>query len=132
MVRIYLPAGKTVSVGDFIRLQQVRNPATAFGIIKGESWLLFIGSIIILFILVFTTWKWAGPGNRWFQAGLGLIIGGAIGNIIDRVALGEVIDFVDLKIWPVFNVADTAIVIGVIIAMAMLIRDTWTKSARGA
>ena len=61
-----------------------------------------------------------------------MIIGGALGNIIDRVSLGAVVDFIDLgfwpmKSWPVFNLADLAIVIGVAITMVMVIKEGWKK-----
>jgi signal peptidase II len=132
VVRIYLPSNTSVSIDGFLRLHQIRNPGTAFGIIKGQSWLLFLGSILVLLVLLLALWKWGGPGSRLFQVGLGLIIGGAIGNIIDRIVLGEVIDFMDFRIWPVFNVADLAIVVGVAITMIIVLKDSLKKNIEGA
>jgi signal peptidase II len=132
IVRIYLPSSTSVSIDGFLRLQQVRNPGTAFGIIRGESWMLFLGSIVVLLVLLLALWKWGEPGSHLFQVGLGLIIGGAIGNIIDRIVLGEVVDFIDFKIWPVFNIADFAIVVGVLITMIIVLKDSLKKNTEGA
>jgi signal peptidase II len=132
IVRLYLPSGTSVSFDGFLKLQQVRNPGTAFGLIRGQSWLLFLGSIAVLLVLLLVLWKWGGPGSRLFQAGLGLIIGGAIGNIIDRIVLGEVIDFIDFRIWPVFNIADLAIVVGVAITLMIVLKDSLKKNTEGA
>ncbi len=132
LVRIYLPQGEKVFLGGFGEIYQLRNPGTAFGIIEGRSWPLFIASIVIFFVLVLVLWTWGGPGSGVFQAGLGLIIGGAVGNIIDRIALGAVVDFIDLgfwpmKSWPVFNIADIAIVAGVGIILIVVVKESLVK-----
>ena len=132
LVRIFLPQGKSVSLGGFGELHQLRNPGTAFGIIEGRSWPLFLTSIAVFVVLIVVLWRWGGPGSGFFQAGLGLIIGGALGNIIDRIALGAVVDFIDLgfwpmRSWPVFNFADLAIVIGVGMTLIVVIKDSFTK-----
>ena len=137
LTRIYLPSGESVSLGDFGKLYQVRNPGTAFGIIQGRSWPLFLVSIVVFFVLVLVLWRWGGPGSAFFQAGLGLIIGGAVGNIIDRIALGAVIDFIDLgfwpmRSWPVFNFADLAIVIGVGMTLIVVIKESFRREPQEA
>lgn len=137
LTRIYLPSGESVSLGDFGKLYQVRNPGTAFGIIQGRSWPLFLVSIVVFFVLVLVLWRWGGPGSAFFQAGLGLIIGGAIGNIIDRIALGAVVDFIDLgfwpmRSWPVFNFADLAIVIGVGMTLIVVIKESFRREPQEA
>jgi len=132
LVRIFLPQGKSLLLGGFGELQQLRNPGTAFGIIEGRSWPLFLTSIAVFVVLIVVLWRWGGPGSAFFQVGLGLIIGGALGNIIDRIALGAVVDFIDLgfwpmRSWPVFNFADLAIVIGVGMTLIVVIKDSFTK-----
>ncbi len=133
LIRIYIPVGeKSLSLGGFGEIRQVRNPGTAFGIIQGRSWPLFVVSIVVFVLLLAVLWKWGRREAIMFQIGLGLIIGGALGNIIDRVSLGAVVDFIDLgfwpmKSWPVFNLADLAIVIGVVITMIMVIREGWKR-----
>ncbi|MDY6794257.1 MAG: signal peptidase II [Actinomycetota bacterium] len=124
IVRIHLPLGETVSLG-FLEFRQVRNPGTAFGLITSKAWPLFVVSIVLFFVLILVLWKWGGPGSRVFQMGLGLIIGGALGNIIDRLTLGEVVDFIDVGFWPVFNIADIAIVAGVGIVLVIVAKQTW-------
>jgi signal peptidase II len=126
LIRVYMPMGESFSV-SFIKIRQLRNPGTAFGIIQGKSWPLFLISIAVFVVLIVVLWHWGGPGSTLFQLGLGLIIGGALGNIIDRIILGEVVDFIDVGFWPVFNLADAAIVIGVGITLIVVITDIWKK-----
>lgn len=136
LIRIYLPEGKPpLSLGGFGEIHQVRNPGTAFGIIQGRSWPLFLVSVVVFFLLLVVLWRWGRRDSILFQVGLGLIIGGAVGNIIDRVSLGAVVDFIDLGFWPmtkwpIFNLADLAIVIGVGITMVMVIKEGWKKEPR--
>jgi signal peptidase II len=132
LTRIFLPKGSVVSIGGVLKLRQVRNPGTAFGVIQGEPWPLFLLSIAVFFFLLLVLWRWGGPGSRFFQMGMGLIIGGALGNIIDRIALGAVVDFIDFGFWPVFNLADMAIVVGVIMTMVVVVKETWKKENQGA
>ncbi|NPV59012.1 MAG: signal peptidase II [Actinobacteria bacterium] len=131
LVRIYMPPEKEGVSISFLTLRQVRNPGTAFGIIQGRSWPIFLASMAVFAALLLVLWRWGGPGGRFFQTGLGLIIGGAIGNIIDRIALGAVVDFIDVGFWPVFNLADTAIVIGVGMTMAVVIKEGLLKKPGG-
>lgn len=106
--------------GDFLRLTYARNSGIAFGLSPGflsGSLLLVItvtGSVLILVFLL--TQRQLGVAKSTM---VGLILGGAIGNLIDRVTMGEVVDFLDVGIgttrWPVFNVADSAVVVGVVL-----------------
>jgi signal peptidase II len=116
-IRVYLPRGDTVSLG-FLKLRHVRNPGTAFGLISAKSWPFFATSIIIFFLLLIVLWRWGGPGSWVFQLGMGLIVGGALGNIIG--------------FWPVFNLADMAIVVGVIITLFIVAKETWKTEAEKA
>jgi signal peptidase II len=133
LIRVLLPRGEVVSLGGFGAIRQLRNPGTAFGIIEGRSWPLFLASIAVFAVLVVVLWRWGGPGSAAFQVGLGLIIGGAIGNIIDRIVLGAVVDFVDIgfwpmRSWPVFNLADLAIVVGVGMILIIVVKDSFRKA----
>ncbi len=135
LARIFLGQDKVVSLGGFGELRQIRNPGTAFGLIEGRSLTLFLGSVAVFVVLIVVLWRWGGPGSAVFQAGMGLIIAGAVGNIIDRIALGAVIDFIDLgfwpmRSWPVFNLADLAIVLGVGIVLVLVIRDSVRQRPR--
>lgn len=85
------------------------NTGAAFSLFQGQRYVLIAVSIlVIIFILKYY-------GEKKYQFPLTLILSGTIGNLIDRVFLGHVRDFIDLKFWPVFNIADTCIVIGALL-----------------
>jgi signal peptidase II len=93
-----------------------RNQGAAFGILQGQMWFFYIVTIVVIGVLVYYIQKEA-KNSRFLGITLGVILGGAIGNFIDRVVRGEVTDFVDVYIFTynfaIFNVADMALVIGV-------------------
>jgi len=92
-------------------LRIVHNTGAAFGMLQGFSFLLGIINILFVIFLFFITFKFNFPFREYFP--LTLITGGALGNGFDRIFLNYVIDFIDFKWWPVFNIADLAIVIGI-------------------
>jgi len=103
---------------DFFSLNYTVNSGALFGLFKGMNLIFIILSIIILgFILIYLY------REKKNYLGFSFLISGLIGNLIDRVFLGHVIDFLDFKIWPVFNIADSALVIGVIILLFSLKKD---------
>jgi signal peptidase II len=92
----------------------VFNKAAAFGLLMG--WAVFFISVSAIAILSIMVYAWKSKSlSTPLAISLGLILGGALGNIVDRLSFGYVIDFFDFRIWPVFNVADSAISIGVVI-----------------
>ncbi|MDD2402631.1 MAG: signal peptidase II [Clostridia bacterium] len=110
--KMYL--GQSVPViGDLLHLTYIKNPGAAFGMFSEKTWLFVIITLIIMIIMVYIN-NTMGKGNQFFSLILGVIAGGAVGNLIDRLQTGYVIDFIDFQgIWPyVFNTADMAIVIG--------------------
>ena len=113
-------------VGDIVHLRFTTNSGGAFGLFGGQPWLFFGATVLICAVIVATSPKVA---SRMSAMGLGLILGGALGNLTDRVirgpgVSGRVVDFIDLRIWPVFNVADSAIVIGAfLVALASFRRE---------
>jgi len=126
-------------IQGFFNLTHVRNPGGAFGIFGGEkgglgSWLFVLVSLVaigsILFLLVKTK-----EGEKTLSFSFSLVLSGAVGNLIDRLRFGEVVDFLDFHLhsyhWPAFNVADSAICIGIgLMAFDLLIRDR--KRLRGS
>ncbi len=90
----------------------VRNYGAAFGILQSQTVLLIVLSLAVIIFAWFQRDKLKGY-PKVFQIGLGLGLGGALGNLVDRIRLGYVIDFLDFQFWPVFNLADVAIVVGV-------------------
>lgn len=115
---INCPACLPVEVTSFFSLTMVWNEGISYGLFPADSanekYLLIGFSIVMALIL---TWWLVRADGRWLAAGLGLVVGGAIGNVIDRFLYGAVVDFFHFHgfgySWYVFNVADAAIVIGV-------------------
>ena len=103
-------------LGDFFRLTFIHNRGAAFGIDVGSPLLHLLFSLVALGALgwVFYT---APPGARLLRCSLSMVLGGALGNIVDRVRIEKVVDFFDFGLsdlrWPVFNVADTFVTIGI-------------------
>jgi len=101
----------SVRVAPFLRLTYVENTGAAFGVLVGRNDLFIVVAVVLMGALL--AWRRRlPPGRRWAHLGLGLILAGAVGNLYDRIAYGYVVDFVDLIVWPVFNVADSAISVG--------------------
>ncbi len=113
------PEGQSIFEIGFFRITNVQNTGAAFGLFQDQSLLLtivaIIGVIAILLFVLLVYRRFSFLNSRLGKLALGLVLGGAIGNLVDRLRLGYVIDFIDIGIWPVFNIADSAVVIGVIL-----------------
>lgn len=92
----------------------VENTGAAFGIFRGQMVLLTIMATLVVVGIIIIYRRVPDPGP-WMMVSLGLLLGGALGNLIDRFRLGYVVDFVSVSVWPKFNVADSAITIGVVV-----------------
>jgi signal peptidase II len=112
-------------VNGWVRLEYVENRGAAFGLFAGLGPLLAVASIAILVVML-DHFRREGHMSHWQTVAIGLIVGGAVGNLIDRIRLGYVVDFVAIGPWPNFNVADSAVTLGVV---ALLL--TWTLSGAG-
>jgi len=84
--------------------------------------IVLVGITALLLYALFFHHKFSFLGNRLGKIALGLVLGGAVGNLIDRICLGYITDFIDFNFWPAFNIADSAIVVGSIILAYSLIR----------
>lgn len=102
-------------------LTHVRNPGAAFGILPGWDGLLVALPVVLTVAAVWVLPALAGRYRHLPLAG-GLIVGGSLGNLIDRLAAGLVTDFLDFRVWPVFNLADAFIVAGAGILLLSLVR----------
>ena len=115
-----LADGPIVLIDGFLELALVRNPGAAFGLLEGAGSIIALVAIAAAVVIVLALRR---LGRRLDAVALGLVLGGAIGNLIDRVVRGdglldgEVVDFVDFSFFPAFNVADAAITIGAILAL---------------
>jgi signal peptidase II len=103
-------------VGSVVGITNVRNSGAAFGFAPAGATLFLFASILVSIGLVVYVAR--NPGTTWSDAVLGLILGGTVGNGFDRIVYGTVTDFVNFHFWPVFNLADSAISIGVVLLIA--------------
>ncbi len=112
--------GSIPVIENIFHLTYVENRGAAFGILQDQRWIFIVATVATL---IFILWylRQMDPEIRILKIGLNLILVGAIGNLIDRVYLGFVVDFIDFRIWPVWNVADMAIVVGTIITIGIII-----------
>lgn len=106
----------------FLAVTHVINPGAAFGLFPDQGSLFaVIAVIVVVAILLYYRYL---PSHNWLvRVSLGLQLGGALGNLADRLQYGYVIDFIDFRIWPVFNLADMAIVSGVGILAFFLMQE---------
>jgi signal peptidase II len=104
---------ESISILPFLHLVNVKNQGAAFGLFQSFGNLFFI-SISSVAVVVILVWMYRSRGER---VGLSLVLGGALGNMIDRIRLGYVTDFIDIFAgryhWPAFNIADSALTIGI-------------------
>jgi len=124
-IRSNLDIGESLFEVGFFRLIRVHNSGAAFGLFQGQSFLLTIIALVsviaLLLYALFFHHKFPFLDNRLGKLALGLVLGGTVGNLIDRIYLGHVTDFIDFNFWPAFNIADSAIVVGSIILAYSLI-----------
>ena len=122
------PHAEVVIVPGLLRLYYVENTGAAFGLFQGKNPLLaFLAFGVVVALVV-----WFRELVRFWlgSLALGLQLGGAVGNLIDRFRHGFVVDFIDFSFWPTFNVADSAITIGVLMLLYVLLRQGQLESPR--
>src|SRR5699024_5160881 len=128
---------KTMQIGDsfelipnFLNIISHRNSCAAWGILSGKMAFFYIITVVILIVLIVFYIKEA-KHNLLMQVAISLLFAGALGNFIDRVLNGEVVDFVDTYIFsynfPIFNVADSSLTIGVLLIIIALLKDMKTE-----
>lgn len=113
LVRVYIKSYEVVTILPFLRIVHIRNEGAAFGLFKGFGNITFIIiSIIAVIVVIYLLFR-----DKRDRINLSLILGGATGNLIDRIIYGNVTDFIDLYAgrfhWPAFNIADSALTIGI-------------------
>lgn len=137
LVVSFLPLYSRVKIiPGFFDLVHVRNTGAAFSFLAGDfsTWrqLFFVTVSVVGILVIFYVYRRLRSEEKWAKVALSLIFGGALGNLIDRLRLGEVIDFLDFYVgkyhWPAFNVADSAISIGAVMLFLYLMRS---KSSHG-
>lgn len=127
---LYLGESRPI-IQDFFHLSYVSNPGAAFGILPDQRGLFLVLAFFVLASVLYLALKIAGE-RMILQYALGFILGGTLGNLVDRLFRGRVVDFLDFRVWPVFNVADMALVVGALLLLVFSIpaaRDSMTKKS---
>ncbi len=123
-VRHHFQLGESRRVAAWFYLTYVQNTGTAFGFFQGNNKALLVLAFVILGALLYGARGLSERGGFWGALGVALVLGGAVGNVMDRIHFGQVIDFLDFRVWPVFNIADSAISIGTVsIMVGLLFKD---------
>ncbi|CAM3697493.1 signal peptidase II [Mesobacillus zeae] len=122
-----MEAGESITIiKDFLYITSHRNRGAAWGILEGQMWFFYIITVIVIVALIYYI-QMAAKGKPLLGISLGLMLGGAIGNFIDRVFRKEVVDFINTYIFsydfPIFNIADSALVIGVAVLIIEMYRE---------
>ncbi len=113
IVQTHMEWGESIPlIPNVFHLTYILNPGAAFGILAYQKW-FFLIIVVILFGAFFAFRKRIPQEPAYFPIAIGMLLGGALGNAIDRVRLSGVVDFFDFRIWPIFNVADIFICVGV-------------------
>ena len=124
-IRGNLDYGQVLTDWGFFRIVRLHNTGAAFGILRGNNLTLaivaIIGIIAVVIMLYILSRRWAFLNNTLVWLAVSLAVGGTIGNLIDRLRIGYVTDFLDFRLWPTFNVADSAVTVGVILLAYHLI-----------
>lgn len=124
-IRSNLALGESLPEGGFFFLTHIRNTGASFGLFQEYSFQLtivaFVAIGIVFFYAFFITRRYPFLKNMVSRAALGSILGGAVGNLIDRLRFGYITDFIGVGIWPPFNVADSAITVGVVVFAGSLL-----------
>lgn len=119
-------------IGDFLMLSYVENRGAAFGILQNQLWFFVIATIVMMSILLYIFIKFKNI-TMLSRLSITLIGGGAIGNFIDRIRLGYVVDFIDVRFgniynFPVFNFADSFVVVGSFLMVILILFNKFEKS----
>ena len=120
LIRDSLAIGESWPREGFLRITHGTNTGTAFGLFPNQTLLLTIASVVAIGFIIY--YYRAHGGQTWLSGlNVGLLLGGALGNLIDRVVAGRVTDFIDVGPWPIFNIADSAVVVGITLLIANMV-----------
>lgn len=133
LIRAHLELGEFVPTQGRFRLTYATNEGSIFGLALDPT-LLLVAAVVIIGVIGWAYFRYLYPAGALLRTGLGLILGGAIGNLIDRIRFGEVTDFIAVHVWgsfdwPAFNVADAALSCGIVIVLWRFLREANRNSA---
>jgi signal peptidase II len=117
LVTSHLSLGQQIWPNAIVSIDHVENSGAAFSVLPQLHWLYLAVALIVSIYIVFFGYRY---GTTWYrQVLMGMILGGALSNGVDRLVQGYVVDFIDFHWWPVFNVADSCIVISIVVLIAL-------------
>ncbi len=126
LIVTWLGADQTVQrwelAGAWLAFEYVENTGAAFGILAGQVWLLSLLAAAVAFGFL-VAFRKELPRSHWLRLSVSLIMGGGVGNLVDRLRLGYVVDFLAVGAWPKFNLADSAITIGLMLLALTALRE---------
>lgn len=129
------PGGPTEVVGDLLRITKTYNDGAIFGLLETSAMLMAALSVVVIIGITWYQWRHGAGLGTLVTVGLGLLLGGAVGNLIDRVAHGYVIDFVDMGVgdsrWYAWNIADAAVFLGILALFAAALLGDRVSPHRG-
>ena len=115
---LFLPGSSASVLGGVFSITYLRNTGSSFGLFKGYNKIFIIISIAVLALFIYKYFK-----KKTFRLESAIISAGILGNLLDRLFLGYVVDFIDFHFWPVFNAADSAISIGVLLLVFSMMKS---------
>lgn len=119
----FYPNESLIVIPKILHITYVLNPGAAFGLMAGKTWIFIVTALLVIIGVIFAYFR-IPKTEKMLRLTLGMIGGGALGNLYDRVMIGKVVDYLDFQIWPfVFNFADSMIVIGVGILLLVMYRQ---------
>lgn len=122
-IRSNLDLEESLPETGFFRLIHIHNTGAVFGLFQGQSFALTIVALVgVVVLLLYALLFYRPSPNVLGKSAFGLVLGGTVGNLIDRLHFGYVTDFISVGIWPAFNVADSAVVVGAIVFAYSLLR----------
>jgi len=116
IVHAFMARGETWPDDSFVRLHYVTNTGAAFGILEDQTAFLIVTTVVGL-AAIYLYYHYPPFDHIIAPIAIGMMLGGAAGNLVDRLRLGEVTDFIDFRFWPSFNVADSSITVGIIVLL---------------
>jgi signal peptidase II len=119
-VKTNLALGESWPAEGFLRISHGTNSGSAFGLFRGQPLILAIASLFAIGFIVYY-YRAHSTGRPMARFTVGLLLGGSLGNLVDRLRSGEVVDFIDVGPWPVFNLADCSIVVGMTLLVATVV-----------
>ncbi len=134
VVKYLMPAGSIPLIDGVLHLTYVENTGAAFGMMKDKRWIFMVVSTVAIIIIIVIIAKYARK-NVFETVTVSMMLGGGIGNMIDRIRLGYVIDFIDVRLinFAVFNVADSFVTVGALLLIVCLVRElVLEKKEKGA